>query len=101
MARQLRIEYPDAYYHVMNRGAGRKQIFHDEEFYGLFLELLEDIKISFKVEIHAYCLKGNHYHLLIKTPLGNLSRAIKHLRCLYFTSQSSAKTRRRVISWVL
>jgi REP element-mobilizing transposase RayT len=83
MARQLRIEYPDAYYHVMNRGAARKRIFHDKEFYHLFLTLLGEIKEIYGVEIHAYCLMGNHYHLLLKTPRGNLSRAMKHLNSVY------------------
>ncbi len=83
MARQLRIEYPNAFYHVMNRGAGRKPIFHNEQFYNLFLELLANLKRSFGVEIHAYCLMGNHYHLLLKTPHANLSKAMKHLNGVY------------------
>ncbi len=83
MARQLRLEYPDAYYHVINRGAGRKRIFHDKEFYGIFLTLLEEIKENFGIEIHAYCLMSNHYHLLLQTPRGNLSRAMRHLNGVY------------------
>lgn len=83
MARQLRIEYPGAFYHVMNRGAGRKPIFHDEQFYNLFLALLADLNKNFGIEIHAYCLMGNHYHLLIKTCHANLSIAMKHLNGVY------------------
>jgi putative transposase len=83
MARQLRLEYPGAFYHVMNRGAGRKQIFHDEKYCDMFLQLLEEINENFGVKVHAYCLMGNHYHLLLETPLGNLSRAMRHLNGVY------------------
>ncbi len=83
MARQIRLEYPGAFYHVMNRGAGRKQIFHDEKYCDMFLKLLAEINENFGVEIHAYCLMGNHYHLLLETPLGNLSRAMRHLNGVY------------------
>lgn len=83
MSRPLRIEYPGAWYHVMNRGAGRKAIFGHDAYHVLFLELLREIVEMFKVEIHAYCLMGNHYHLLVKTPNGNLSRAMRHLNGVY------------------
>ncbi|SEA24885.1 transposase [Alkalimonas amylolytica] len=83
MTRPLRIEYENAYYHVMNRGRGRQWIFHDSRYYQAFLECLEQACRRFKVEIHAYCLMGNHYHLLIKTPKGNLSRAMRHINGVY------------------
>jgi len=83
MARQLRIEYEGAWYHVMNRGAGRKNIFLYNKHRFKFLDLLSDIHERYQVEIHAYCLMGNHYHLLIRTPLANLSRAMKHLDGVY------------------
>ncbi len=83
MSRPLRIEYPGAYYHVMNRGAGRKDIYAHDEHRQIFLELLREIHEMFKVEIHAYCLMDNHYHLLLSTPLGNLSRSMRHLNGVY------------------
>jgi len=83
MSRPLRIEYEGAWYHVMNRGAGKKEIFHTLEHYELFLGLLNEIHNRYRIEIHAYCLMPNHYHLLIHTPLANLSRAIKYLNGLY------------------
>ena len=67
----------------MNRGAGRRAIFGSDHHRVLFLELLGDIAEMFKVEIHGYCLMDNHYHLLIKTPDGNLSRAMRHLNGIY------------------
>ena len=76
MARPLRIEFPDAWYHVMNRGAGYRAIFNEDQHRSLFLELLGDLNRMFRVETHGYCLMGNHYHLLIHTPEGNLQRGM-------------------------
>lgn len=70
MAHPLRIEYPGAYYHVMNRGLSRRDIFLEDKGRESFLGLLSDISRLWKVEIHAYCLMDNHYHLLLQTPKG-------------------------------
>jgi REP element-mobilizing transposase RayT len=67
----------------MNRGACAQNIFLCNKHRKIFLSLLEDITEIYSIEIHAYCLMGNHYHLLIKTPLANLSRAIRHLNSTY------------------
>lgn len=83
MSRPLRIEYPGAWYHVMNRGAGRQSICHNMEHRQLFLELLGEVSDRFSIEIHAFCLMDNHYHLMIHTPLGNLSPAMRHLNGVY------------------
>lgn len=83
MSRPLRIQYPGAWYHVMNRGLHRRRIFLEEEHYQKFLFLLNDIHLRYKVEIHAYCLMSNHYHLIVHTPEGNLSRAMRHLDGVY------------------
>ncbi len=83
MSRPLRIEYENAYYHVMNRGRGRQRIFYGEEYYQAFLSCLEEAHERFGLEIHAYCLLGNHYHLLVKTPNGNLQRAMRHVGGVY------------------
>ena len=83
MARPLRIEFPGAWYHVMNRGAGRRAIFREEEHYALFLDLLETLAVRFAVQTHAYCLMGNHYHLLLHTPRGGLGRGMRHLDGVY------------------
>ena len=83
MARPLRIEYNNAYYHVMNRGAAHRDIFTCDKHREIFLNLLKDIHEMFRVEIHAYCLMDNHYHLLLSTPDGNLSRAMRHLNGVY------------------
>ncbi len=83
MARPLRITYEGAWYHVMNRGARRRQTFPTDAYRTLFLALLGDITETFGIEVHAYCLLDTHYHLLLHTPRGNLSRAMRHLNGVY------------------
>lgn len=65
----------------MNRGAGRKTIFNGEE--ELFINLLSEARTQFNIQIHAYGLMTNHYHLLIKTPLANLSRSMRYINGSY------------------
>lgn len=83
MARPLRIEYPGAYYHVMNRGLSHRDIFLEDKGRESFLDLLADITRLWKVEIYAYCLMNNHYHLLLSTPAVGLARAMRHLDGIY------------------
>lgn len=83
MARPLRIEFPGAWYHVMHRGIGRKSIFKSDEQKAFFLSLLADTADRFNAEWHAYCLMGNHYHLMVRTPEGNLQRIMRHINGVY------------------
>ena len=83
MARPLRILYENAYYHVMNRGADRQDVFVDEQDKTIFLQTLAEACCQFRLEVHAYCLMDNHYHLLLKTPEANLSRSMRHLNGVY------------------
>lgn len=83
MARPLRIEYPGAFYHVMNRGSNQCAIFLDKCDRTIFLNTIERTVQCWGIRVHAYSLMDNHYHLLIETPLGNLSRAMRHLDGLY------------------
>ncbi|HEB94681.1 MAG TPA: hypothetical protein ENI94_14745 [Gammaproteobacteria bacterium] len=83
MARPLRIEYPGAWYHVMNRGAGQRCVFTSLAQRHYFLSLLADVHERFNAEWHAYCLMDNHYHLLLRTPDGNLQRIMRHINGLY------------------
>jgi putative transposase len=79
MARPLRIEFPGALYHVTARGNARQDIVLDDEDRLLFLSVLERVVSRFHLLLHAYCLMGNHYHLLLETPEGNLSKALRQL----------------------
>ncbi len=83
MTRPLRIEYENACYHVMNRGRGRQDVFHGTTYYEAFLKCLAAAHTRFGLEILAYCLMSNHYHLLLKTPRGNLSRIMRHVDGVY------------------
>ena len=77
MARQWRIEYPGALYHVFSRGNAKKDIFWSDRDRHLFLSLLETLSSRFHIDIYAYVLMTNHYHLLLKTHDANLSRAMQ------------------------
>ena len=91
LSRPQRVEYENAYYHVMNRGAGRQTIFPNSFYYKLFLITIAEAVSQFDIEIHAYCLMGNHYHLLIKTPRANLSRAMRHINGIYTQRYNRSK----------
>ena len=83
MSRPLRIEYPDAWYHVMNRGGRYEDIFEEKKDYSVFLELLQEAIDIFHIKIAAFCLMQNHYHLLIQTPEANISRSMRHINGVY------------------
>ena len=68
MSRPLRIQFPGAVYHLTARGNNRSAIFLDDHDRGVFLDRLGDLVERYNWICHAYCLMGNHYHLLIETP---------------------------------
>jgi len=71
MSRPLRIEYPNAWYHVMSRGRRAEKIFSHKKDYTTFLELTKESVEMWNVKIGAYCLMPN-FHMLIQTPEANL-----------------------------
>lgn len=77
MARKLRVEYPGALYHVMNRGDRREPIFKDDRDREVFLETLGEVCDKTGWEVHAYCLMPNHFHLVMETPQANLVAGMK------------------------
>jgi REP element-mobilizing transposase RayT len=83
MARPLRIEYPGAVYHITSRGNERKEIFKSEGDRADFLNVLHSVNKRYNWLCHAYCLMDNHYHILIETPDGNLSRGMRQLNGVY------------------
>jgi putative transposase len=69
LARKLRVQYPGAIYHVMNRGDRREPIFRDEEAdRRRFLETLGETCAKTGRQVHAWCLVNNHFHLVVETP---------------------------------
>ena len=79
MPRSARIKSNTGIYHVMLRGINRQQIFYDDEDYGCFLSKLKVYKEISHYQIYAYCLMGNHVHILIKVadePLETIFRRV-------------------------
>jgi putative transposase len=90
MARPLRIEFPGALYHVTSRGDRREPIFDDDEDREMFLAVLGEVVDRFNWRCHAYCLMGNHYHLVVETVEGNLSKGMRQLNGV-FTQASNRR----------
>lgn len=83
MARPLRIQYPGAVYHLTSRGNERRPIFKADADRKLFLGLLYKVNQKHHWICHGYCLMDNHYHLVIETPEGNLSKGMRQLNGVY------------------
>ncbi|MDI6889652.1 MAG: transposase [Thermodesulfovibrionales bacterium] len=83
MARPLRIEYDGAIYHVTSRGNAREHIYKDGEDRKIFLNILERVIKRYNWLCHAYCLMNNHYHSVIETLDGNLSKGMRQLNGVY------------------
>jgi REP element-mobilizing transposase RayT len=83
MARQLRLDYPEALYHVTARGNAQQPIFLDDTNRHRFLALLAEEILQQHWRCYAFCLMSNHYHLLLETPEPNLSRGMRRLNGRY------------------
>ena len=83
MARPLRLELPGGIYHVTARGNERRWIFRDDADRLAFLDVLARVLDRFGWLCLAYCLMGNHYHLLVETPRPNLARGMRQLNGVY------------------
>ena len=83
MPRKPREDWPGAWQHVMNRGRNRDIIFRDDEDADVFLYLIGEMCSIYEVEVHAYSLMPNHYHLLVRSVHGNLSDAMQYLGATY------------------
>ena len=93
MARPLRIQFENAYYHVTCRGNARQEIFTNDTDRSVFLDLLERSADIHQTEILAYVLMPNHFHLLVKTPLGNLQEFMRHFNICYTSYYNRAHDR--------
>jgi REP element-mobilizing transposase RayT len=90
MARKLRVEYPGAIYHVMNRGDRQEPIFKDEVDRERFLATLGESCSKTAWQVHALCLMANHFHLVVETPRGNLAAGMR-----WFLGTYTARFNRR------
>ena len=93
MARPLRIEIPDGYYHVMNRGNNRQDIFLSDKDRNAFMEALAASCEIYDVHLMAYVLMTNHFHLLVRTARANLSEFMRHFQVTY-TVRFNLRSRR-------
>ncbi len=83
MPRAPRILFCNAYYHVINRGRKRETVFHNERDFRKFLGILKEESQRLNVQVAAYCLMSNHYHILLKTPEANLPQLMHHINGKY------------------
>lgn len=83
MARPLRLEFSGALYHITSRGDRRESIYDSDDDRTVFLLVLAEVCDTYNWVCHAYCLMDNHYHLLIETPDGNLSKGMRQLNGVY------------------
>lgn len=83
MPRPVRIDFPGARHHVMNRGARRQPVFYDDDSCGEFLEYVGAAVERFGIRVHGFALMPNHYHLMVESARGNLSSAMQNISSRY------------------
>ncbi len=83
MARPLRLELSGGIYHVTSRGNGRADIYLDDEDRTHWLKLFNEVCSRYNWICHAYCLMSNHYHVVVETIEGNLSKGMRQLNGVY------------------
>lgn len=83
MARPLRIQYPSAVYHITCRGNEKKEIYRDDIDRESFLDILKKSAETYSIKLYTYVLMENHFHLLLETPLGNLSEFMRQFNITY------------------
>ncbi len=93
MARPLRLEIEGGLFHLTSRGDGREPIFLADGDRETFLDILGNVVKRYHWLCYAFCLMGNHYHLLVETPEGNLSPGMRQLNGVY-TQRFNVRHRR-------
>ncbi|MEN8262151.1 MAG: transposase [Nitrospirota bacterium] len=83
MARQLRIEYEGAFYHITSRGNQKGKVFWDKKDKKQFIDILKRTKDRYGYLLHAYVFMDNHYHLLIETPHANIKQIMQNINTSY------------------
>jgi putative transposase len=79
MPRPHRVDFPEAWHHVVNRGAARVDIFRGDDDRNVFTALLAETAQRYSLETHSYCLMDNHYHLLLRSREGRLADGMRYL----------------------
>ena len=90
MSRPLRIEFPHATHHVTSRGDRREPIYRSDADRLMHLAVIAQTMSRFDGQLVAYCLMGNHFHLVLHTRQANLSRLMRHLNGVYTQSFNRA-----------
>ena len=93
MSRPLRIEFPGAVYHVTTRGNRREPIFENDSDRATLMRILGDAMLRFDARLLAFCLMGNHYHLVLCTQRANLSQVMRHVNGVYTQSFNRRHTK--------
>jgi len=83
MARQLRVQFPGALYHITSRGNEKKDIFKHDGDREKFIAYLKEAKERYEFLLYAYALMNNHYHLLVETPLANITQIMHYINSSY------------------
>ena len=83
MSRAWRIEYEGAFYHLMSRGNDLSDMFKEDQDRIIFLDTIGQMSERFEIEVFAYVLMSNHYHLLVRTKRANLKRAMQWFGTTY------------------
>jgi len=81
--RKARVKSKTGIYHLIWRGVNRQEIFHEEEDWKMFLDILKKYKSKFQLTVYAWCLMGNHVHLLMKEGDENISVTMKRIGISY------------------
>lgn len=77
MARLSRQDKPGSWHHVINRGLAKRPLFEDREDIRFFLSRLACEVRRGRIEVHAWCVLTTHFHLLVRSPMGALSEALR------------------------
>ena len=83
MPRKPRIDFPDAIHHVTARGNNKSLIFHDDADRWVFMQMLAAVCATHELVALAWCLMGNHIHLVLRSRRAGLSRAMDQLTTGY------------------
>src|SRR5688572_8900047 len=93
MARRLRLQFPGALYHLINRGNFRQNVFASLGASQAFIRALEEAAERFRWRVHAYVVMSNHYHVALETPEPNLAIGMHWLQTTYATRHNRFRGR--------